>query len=236
MLFNWFSGYNSEFKIVISYKQGYNYYEVIKINFLVIIFCFLKNLCFFEQWVSEFLYFYVRYTISKDQTLLADMYPSKIQALVNLHGAVVCKEKCGPSVSVTLVRLAAKRNEERKTVSLTDGSEFLFSNVLPGKYRLEVGFIVPYSISLEYIPCLILFTGACENDILAANMCVHLQVCNLISFDHSSVMHCLDIIFFFHAIKILSAWGNFSHLSLKKLKILTLWGNLFFSFPISQNF
>lgn len=75
----------------------------------------------------------------EEKTLLSDMYSSNIQALVNIHGAVVCKEKCGPSVSVTLVRLAGKRNEERKTVSLTDeSSEFLFSSVFPGKYRLEV--------------------------------------------------------------------------------------------------
>ncbi|XP_062143584.1 uncharacterized protein LOC133851267 [Alnus glutinosa] len=61
------------------------------------------------------------------------------QALVNVHGTVACKENCGPLVSVTLVRFAGKRNEERKTVSLTDNSsEFLFSNVVPGKYRLEV--------------------------------------------------------------------------------------------------
>ncbi|BBG92681.1 Carbohydrate-binding-like fold, partial [Prunus dulcis] len=60
------------------------------------------------------------------------------QALVNVRGTVACKEKCGASVSVTLVSLAGKRNEER-TVSLTDkSSEFLFQNVIPGKYRFEV--------------------------------------------------------------------------------------------------
>lgn len=72
------------------------------------------------------------------------------QALVNIHGAVVCKEKCGPSVSVTLVRLAGKHNEERKTVSLTDeSSEFLFSSVFPGKYRLEVKHLSPGAVSGE---------------------------------------------------------------------------------------
>ncbi|BFG23849.1 hypothetical protein CerSpe_101230 [Prunus speciosa] len=61
------------------------------------------------------------------------------QALVNVRGTVACKEKCGASVSVTLVSLAGKRNEERRTVSLTDkSSEFLFQNVIPGKYRFEV--------------------------------------------------------------------------------------------------
>ncbi|XP_034210549.1 nodal modulator 1 isoform X2 [Prunus dulcis] len=60
------------------------------------------------------------------------------EALVNVRGTVACKEKCGASVSVTLVSLAGKRNEER-TVSLTDkSSEFLFQNVIPGKYRFEV--------------------------------------------------------------------------------------------------
>ncbi|XP_030454773.2 uncharacterized protein LOC115676056 [Syzygium oleosum] len=61
------------------------------------------------------------------------------QALVNLYGHVECKEKCGPSVSITLTRMAGKRDEEKKTVSLTDdNSEFLFANVFPGKYKLEV--------------------------------------------------------------------------------------------------
>ncbi|MED6190169.1 hypothetical protein PIB30_103084, partial [Stylosanthes scabra] len=61
------------------------------------------------------------------------------QALVNIRGAVSCKEKCGPSVSVTLVRKDDKHNEDRKTIKLTtDSSEFLFSDVIPGKYRLEV--------------------------------------------------------------------------------------------------
>ncbi|KAF9688176.1 hypothetical protein SADUNF_Sadunf02G0169900 [Salix dunnii] len=61
------------------------------------------------------------------------------QALVSVHGSVTCKEKCGPLVSITLVRLAGKHTEEEKSVSLTDESdEFLFQNVAPGKYRLEV--------------------------------------------------------------------------------------------------
>ncbi|XP_031403144.1 nodal modulator 1 isoform X2 [Punica granatum] len=61
------------------------------------------------------------------------------QALVNVLGHVECKEKCGPSVSVTLTRLANKHGGERKTVELSnDSSEFIFSDVLPGKYRLEV--------------------------------------------------------------------------------------------------
>lgn len=61
------------------------------------------------------------------------------QALVNVLGTVACKENCGPLVSVTLVRLAGKPNGERRIVSLTDNSsEFLFSNVIPGKYKLEV--------------------------------------------------------------------------------------------------
>ncbi|KAK3194298.1 hypothetical protein Dsin_025608 [Dipteronia sinensis] len=63
------------------------------------------------------------------------------QALVNVLGTVVCKERCGPLVSVTLVRLARKHNaeKERKTVSLSeDSNQFLFRDVLPGKYRLEV--------------------------------------------------------------------------------------------------
>ncbi|XP_028797029.1 nodal modulator 1 isoform X2 [Neltuma alba] len=61
------------------------------------------------------------------------------QALVNIHGAVVCRDKCGPSVSVSLVRHFSKHNEERKTIGLTNESnEFHFPDVVPGKYRLEV--------------------------------------------------------------------------------------------------
>ncbi|XP_054800411.1 uncharacterized protein LOC129304687 [Prosopis cineraria] len=61
------------------------------------------------------------------------------QALVNIHGAVVCREKCGPSVSVSIVRYFNKHDEERKTINLTDeSSEFHFSDIIPGKYRLEV--------------------------------------------------------------------------------------------------
>lgn len=61
------------------------------------------------------------------------------QAQVNVIGSVMCMENCGSSVYVTLVRLGGSSKKERKTVSLTDqSSEFLFPNILPGKYRLEV--------------------------------------------------------------------------------------------------
>lgn len=95
----------------------------------------------------------------QEEKTLCDIYSSNFQALVNIHGAVVCKETCGPSVSVTLVRLAGKHNEERKTVSLTDeSSEFLFSSVLPGKYRLEVRVIIPRLLLFVIIySCLIQF-------------------------------------------------------------------------------
>lgn len=63
---------------------------------------------------------------------------SLIKALVNVHGNVVCKEKCDSSVSITLLRLAEKHTEE-KAVSLTDESNgFVFQDIIPGKYRLEV--------------------------------------------------------------------------------------------------
>lgn len=56
---------------------------------------------------------------------------------MNVLGEVLCKETCGSSVSVTLVRVG--RREDRKPVYLTDeSSAFLFTNVLPGKYRFEV--------------------------------------------------------------------------------------------------
>ncbi|XP_010523920.1 PREDICTED: nodal modulator 3 [Tarenaya hassleriana] len=71
-----------------------------------------------------------------------------IQARVNIHGSVTCKEKCGLSVSVTLVGVAG--NRDKKTVALTDESnEFHVSDVLPGKYRLEVKNIMPEAASKE---------------------------------------------------------------------------------------
>ncbi|KAL3531546.1 hypothetical protein ACH5RR_010868 [Cinchona calisaya] len=70
------------------------------------------------------------------------------QAQVNVHGSVVCKEKCGSSISVTLVKLDGKGKEERKTSGLTGQSdEFMFLNVLPGKYRVEVKNDSPEAIS-----------------------------------------------------------------------------------------
>lgn len=62
-----------------------------------------------------------------------------IKALVNILGSVTCKERCGASVSITLQRLAGNLISEKKTISLTDESdEFLFQDVIPGKYRIEV--------------------------------------------------------------------------------------------------
>ncbi|XP_024012784.1 nodal modulator 1 [Eutrema salsugineum] len=59
------------------------------------------------------------------------------QARVNVHGSVTCKEKCGPSVSVALMGVAGDR--DKQTVVLTDeSSQFHFSDILPGKYRVEV--------------------------------------------------------------------------------------------------
>ncbi|KAG7635346.1 unnamed protein product [Arabidopsis thaliana] len=70
------------------------------------------------------------------------------QARVNVHGSVTCKEKCGPSVSVVLVGAAGDR--DKKTVVLTDeSSQFLFSDILPGKYRVEVKSISPEAASDE---------------------------------------------------------------------------------------
>ncbi|KAL9239761.1 hypothetical protein vseg_014053 [Gypsophila vaccaria] len=58
------------------------------------------------------------------------------QAQVNVRGKVLCKEKCGSSVSITLLSLGAKGN--RDSIRLTDESnEFTFPRVFPGKYRLE---------------------------------------------------------------------------------------------------
>lgn len=80
---------------------------------------------------------------------------SIIKALVNILGTVACKEKCGPSVSVTLLRLADKRNEERKAVSLTeDNNKFVFSDIVPGKYGLQV---CAYSLLYKFLGLLFKF-------------------------------------------------------------------------------
>ncbi|GMH30789.1 hypothetical protein Nepgr_032632 [Nepenthes gracilis] len=70
------------------------------------------------------------------------------QAQVSLHGSVVCKEKCGPSISITLLGLGGKMKKERQTARLTDESnEFLFPKVFPGKYRLEVKHVSMETVS-----------------------------------------------------------------------------------------
>lgn len=66
-----------------------------------------------------------------------DVQSLNFQAQVNIHGEVVCKEKCSSSVSITLVRLGMRSNRER-TVRLDTNNKFTFSNVFPGKYRIEV--------------------------------------------------------------------------------------------------
>ncbi|CAH9140431.1 unnamed protein product [Cuscuta epithymum] len=61
------------------------------------------------------------------------------QVQVNIVGSVVCKERCGSSVSLVLVHLDGKRKDDRKITHLTnENNEFVFSKVLPGKYRVEV--------------------------------------------------------------------------------------------------
>lgn len=51
----------------------------------------------------------------------------------------MCKERSGSSISVKLVKLDGKGKEELKTSSLIGQSnEFMFLNVLPGKYKIEV--------------------------------------------------------------------------------------------------
>lgn len=70
------------------------------------------------------------------------------QAQVNIHGEIICKEKCSSSISITLVRLGMKNNGER-TVRLTDEhNKFTFSKVFPGKYRIEVKY-APADTTLE---------------------------------------------------------------------------------------
>ncbi|KAJ8623402.1 hypothetical protein MRB53_031931 [Persea americana] len=61
------------------------------------------------------------------------------QALVDIHGTVLCKEKCDPSISISLLTLVGRSRKERSTFTLThESSDFMFPKVSPGKYWLEV--------------------------------------------------------------------------------------------------
>ncbi|XP_037405521.1 nodal modulator 1-like isoform X2 [Triticum dicoccoides] len=61
------------------------------------------------------------------------------QSQVNVHGKILCKEKCNRNILLLLVRLAKGVEHETKTTSLEqDNANFVFTKVFPGKYRLEV--------------------------------------------------------------------------------------------------
>ncbi|XP_058077025.1 uncharacterized protein LOC131225505 [Magnolia sinica] len=85
---------------------------------------------------SELLYLPPYLDITVNSPLLSVEFS---QAQVDIHGTVFCKEVCGPSISISLVRPGSRSKEERKTVALTHASSnFMFPKVFPGKYRLEV--------------------------------------------------------------------------------------------------
>ncbi|PIA38035.1 hypothetical protein AQUCO_02900110v1 [Aquilegia coerulea] len=90
-------------------------------------------------------YFKLDQVTSKRYTVVAEKDHYKFKSLenfmaeVNIYGTVLCKEKCGPAISVSLMRSSSNNKEERKTVGLTDeSSDFMFPKVFPGKYRLVV--------------------------------------------------------------------------------------------------
>ncbi|KAG1338774.1 nodal modulator 1 [Cocos nucifera] len=61
------------------------------------------------------------------------------QALVEIHGSVLCKENCNQNVSVSLVRLVDAGIQETRTIALThESGDFMFHKVFPGRYQLEV--------------------------------------------------------------------------------------------------
>lgn len=65
------------------------------------------------------------------------------QAQVDIRGTVICKDKCGSSISLSLVRLVSDGTQEKKTIFLSqESSAFTFSKVFPGKYRIEVKHIL----------------------------------------------------------------------------------------------
>lgn len=70
------------------------------------------------------------------------------QAQVDIHGTVLCKENCGPSVSLSLIRLTSNGRQDIKTTFLTEeSSAFTFSKVFPGRYRLEVKHVSSSAVS-----------------------------------------------------------------------------------------
>ncbi|XP_038980298.1 nodal modulator 1 [Phoenix dactylifera] len=73
-----------------------------------------------------------------------------VQALVDIHGTVLCKENCNQNVSISLVRLVDAGMQERRTIALThESGDFMFQKVFPGRYRLEVKHISSSSMPEE---------------------------------------------------------------------------------------
>lgn len=67
------------------------------------------------------------------------VFPLCKQSQVNVHGKILCKEKCNQNILILLVRLAGGVEHETKTTSLEqDNVNFMFTKVFPGKYHLEV--------------------------------------------------------------------------------------------------
>ncbi|KAK8947068.1 hypothetical protein KSP39_PZI007206 [Platanthera zijinensis] len=61
------------------------------------------------------------------------------EAQVNIHGTVLCKEKCSSSVVVSLARLVGESEQDRKMITLNnEGGDFIFPMIFPGKYLLMV--------------------------------------------------------------------------------------------------
>ncbi|CAA7388395.1 unnamed protein product [Spirodela intermedia] len=62
-----------------------------------------------------------------------------LQAQVNIYGNVVCKDKCSPSISITLSRSDDMGLDEKRTIFLSQEScDFIFPKVFPGKYQIQV--------------------------------------------------------------------------------------------------
>lgn len=95
------------------------------------------------------------YRDSKNFVNYADAFFSETQALVDIHGTVLCKEKCDPSISISLLTLVGRSRKERSTFTLThESSDFRFPKVSPGKYWLEVSCYICYSPAFHSAFCL----------------------------------------------------------------------------------
>ncbi|CAA6653957.1 unnamed protein product [Spirodela intermedia] len=67
-----------------------------------------------------------------------------LQAQVNIYGNVVCKDKCSPSISITLSRSDDMGLDEKRTIFLSQEScDFIFPKVFPASIKFSMNHQLP---------------------------------------------------------------------------------------------